>query len=896
MKKIVRGNDFYLRIPVRKVVGGEKFAFPLAACEETHVRLCNSYKRYELSYTIYDKDTTGSTLLAKVEGDQLPCGCYALEVRGKLFGCDWRSNEYEQICLVENNASADTEFDVSDEGEDSVEMDTVIVLMGASEPAINPMGEWSESVTYNRGDAVSHDLRCWWAYGENTASEPATGSSDWVVLIDATPFRDELQSAADAATAAAESATTAAANATAATEKADAEVEVMQTLEKVVTEEEAERIKAEAERVSAESGRASAEASRVKAEAARASAESSRVSAENARVSAESARVQAEASRVGAESQRVSAEVSRADAEAARVKAENARVSAESSRVTAEAARVKAEAARESSTSTAIVNCEKATADTESATADAQSATAAAQSATTAAKSATSDANTAAAAAVSATGQATSAAASATVAAEKADTATANAESATTAAKTATENATTATAAAESAATKCANATTAAETATEEAYAAAKKANTAATEAEKVDAELDGSTFKVTNRKGEEKILDLELVALEEEVTVVITSEVSSVSVSGVTISVYTNHGTTPTKYTTDAEGKATFKVGKGSYYEVHFPEFSDANAIPSVGYTATMSERTITGIYTAVEDDPETCYVEVKKKVGTEKSVMEGVAVSVKIGDSAAVDYTTDSGGLVTFTAAVGKTVTVTLEDLTGEGYYLHNNTRTRSFKVYVGGHTEHIVYYTFENGVFIVDADGNDYTIDEWTEAGKAADDAMLLKVVTDNLLLNNAIVYIDPVQLSTRSIQSLKWVNETGNGNNTLLPNAGTGYSYKGQERTQLIIEDCAELGFECPAASLAVTYTKSVGGETMTGYLGGSYQWMELWNNRTAVDEILTALYGSSTNLFSTYTTRIWTSDQRNANNAFCFSSSVGFNLKDNNFAVVPFYAY
>ena len=840
MKKIVRGNDFYLRIPVRKVVGGEKFAFPLAACEETHVRLCNSYKRYELSYTIYDKDTTGSTLLAKVEGDQLPCGCYALEVRGKLFGCDWRSNEYEQICLVENNASADTEFDVSDEGEDSVEMDTVIVLMGASEPAINPMGEWSESVTYNRGDAVSHDLRCWWAYGENTASEPATGSSDWVVLIDATPFRDELQSAADAATAATESATTAAANATAATEKADAEVEVMQTLEKVVTEEEAERIKAEAERVSAESGRASAEASRVKAEAAR--------------------------------------------------------VSAESSRVTAEAARVKAEAARESSTSTAIVNCEKATADAESATADAQSATAAAQSATTAAKSATSDANTAAAAAVSATGQATSAAASATVAAEKADTATANAESATTAAKTATENATTATAAAESAATKCANATTAAETATEEAYAAATKANTAATEAEKVDAELDGSTFKVTNRKGEEKSLDLELVALEEEVTVVITSEVSSVSVSGVTISVYTNHGTTPTKYTTDAEGKATFKVGKGSYYEVHFPEFSDANAIPSVGYTATMSERTIAGIYTAVEDDPETCYVEVKKKVGTTKSVMEGVAVSVKIGDSAAVDYTTDSGGLVTFTAAVGKTVTVTLEDLTGEGYYLHNNTRTRSFKVYVGGHTEHIVYYTFENGVFIVDADGNDYTLDEWTEAGKAADDAMLLKVVTGNLLLNNAIVYIDPVQLSTRSIQSLKWVNETSNGNNTLLPNAGTGYSYKGQERTQLIIEDCAELGFECPAASLAVTYTKSVGGETMTGYLGGSFQWLELWSNRTAVDEILTALYGSSTNLFSTYTKRIWTSDQFNSNYALYFSSSVGGDRKNFNSAVVPFYAY
>ena len=31
MKKIVRGNDFTLRIPVRKIVNGEQVAFPLPA-------------------------------------------------------------------------------------------------------------------------------------------------------------------------------------------------------------------------------------------------------------------------------------------------------------------------------------------------------------------------------------------------------------------------------------------------------------------------------------------------------------------------------------------------------------------------------------------------------------------------------------------------------------------------------------------------------------------------------------------------------------------------------------------------------------------------------------------------------------------------------------------------
>lgn len=34
MKKIVKGNDFTLRIPVMKMVGGEAQPFPLPACTE----------------------------------------------------------------------------------------------------------------------------------------------------------------------------------------------------------------------------------------------------------------------------------------------------------------------------------------------------------------------------------------------------------------------------------------------------------------------------------------------------------------------------------------------------------------------------------------------------------------------------------------------------------------------------------------------------------------------------------------------------------------------------------------------------------------------------------------------------------------------------------------------
>ena len=47
MKRIVRGNDFTMRIPVVKIVEGEKVAFPLPGCTDIVVRLCSAYRRLE---------------------------------------------------------------------------------------------------------------------------------------------------------------------------------------------------------------------------------------------------------------------------------------------------------------------------------------------------------------------------------------------------------------------------------------------------------------------------------------------------------------------------------------------------------------------------------------------------------------------------------------------------------------------------------------------------------------------------------------------------------------------------------------------------------------------------------------------------------------------------------
>ena len=126
MIRILRGNDFVMRIPVKKYVNGKLEAFPLPACTDISVRLCNSYRRYDLSFSIDVAED--HVLWSRVEGDQLSLGAYALEVRGKIFDNDWRSNEYQQIMIVDNNASADYEF-METEGENSVDMDTAIVIL-----------------------------------------------------------------------------------------------------------------------------------------------------------------------------------------------------------------------------------------------------------------------------------------------------------------------------------------------------------------------------------------------------------------------------------------------------------------------------------------------------------------------------------------------------------------------------------------------------------------------------------------------------------------------------------------------------------------------------------------------------------------------------------------------
>lgn len=426
--------------------------------------------------------------------------------------------------------------------------------------------------------------------------------------------------------------------------------------------------------------------------------------------------------------------------------------------------------------------------------------------------------------------------------------------------------------------------------ATEKAAAAA----TAATDgAEKVDASLEGSVLTVTNRKGEQKTL--ELVEFEEDVTVVVKSSVSGVSVAGLTLNVYENHGTTPAQYTTDSEGKATFVVPHGSYYEVHFPDIAGCESISAKGFTATIAARTIEVEYVEYSGLKENVTVIATKhgEAGAQEG-FEGLTVTVTITGGATSTYTTDAEGKATFTVPIGKVFTVTIDK--HDGYYCHGG-YAHTLDALASDRTVRYDYYTFRSGVFVVGKDGNDYTADEWAASGLTSADARLIKVVTEELVEKGYPIMYNPHLLE---IEKKQWCTQSvlfseipQNGSS-----ASADYYYDGKTASERVIGEASERGLEVPAFTHAAALTvDDIGGQSVVGYIGSVGQWVILNANIEDCDTLAELAFGENAWKLATWkNTWKWTSAQ-GAYGAYYFASVASYDdVKASNCAVVPFYAY
>ena len=632
-----------------KSVEGQKVPFPLPACTDVQVMVCNQFKRISLSYEVDVEND--NVILARVEGDQIPLGTYAIEVKGKIFGNDWRSNEYPQFAIVAKNADADTEFGETDEGDNSVEMDTAMVILPPSVELQNLITKAEEAITDTK--KAIEDVR--------DASSSIDGS------------------------------------------------------------------------------------------------------------------------------------------EAERVKAEKLRADAEGKRVLAEEARVLAEKKRESDFSSAKSECETAT--------------------------------------------------------DNANTAAGN---------------------------------------TNEAI---RKCEVATTGAEKCDVTLEGTKIVVTNRNGEVK--ETEVVNTEEVVTVVITSSVESISVAGLKVNVFLNNRKTPQTYTTDSEGKTTFKVSRGVYYQVAVPEYANAQPLSPIGFTSVGVSKTITFNYEPYDEETsEKVIVTVTKYADGNGTPWEGKEVIVTI-DNKATTYTTDEKGQATIYVPYLKEYTVRVDD--EDGYYVRFNKNSRTYTSRVAQRLIQVNMYQFKTGIYVLDSDATEYYIDDWVAAGKTAEEAIAIKVADQNLRLNrgtfvircNDLKDMTKLQKYQWCTQNLQFTSIALNGNTSSDPNY-----WNGEQSSFLVRQEAEEQSHSVPAFAFAYGQSLEIGGEKLNGFLMSVGQEYVHISNAGTIREVLRTLFGDSVAdayyKFVNGQTR-WTSTQNNALYAWCCNSQAYNSYKINIFYVLPVFA-
>lgn len=389
----------------------------------------------------------------------------------------------------------------------------------------------------------------------------------------------------------------------------------------------------------------------------------------------------------------------------------------------------------------------------------------------------------------------------------------------------------------------------AANTAADNTNKAIKAAETATTGAETCNVTMQGSTISVTNRNGETKSVDV--INTDEEVTVTIASSIDSIKVTGIKINVFLNNGKTPQTYTTNAEGKVTFTVARGNYYQVVFPEYGNAQPITPQGYTAVLGSRNINVEYLPYDEDSmEKVIITATKYVENVGTAWEGIPVIVTV-DKKDTTYQTDAKGQVTVFVPYKKEYTVVINDQ--DGYNVSFNKNSRTYTANVPQRLVDYRFYQFRAGIFVVDANKNEYYIEDWVAAGRNADDAVAIKVADASLSINHGTFCIRTSDIKNVSklistqwcTQNLQFNSIALNGNNVKDANY-----YNGESSSFLIRQEAQERSLSVPAFDYAYDQIFNLGGEDLHGFVMSVGQEYVHIANIGIIKQVLETLYGET----------------------------------------------
>lgn len=399
----------------------------------------------------------------------------------------------------------------------------------------------------------------------------------------------------------------------------------------------------------------------------------------------------------------------------------------------------------------------------------------------------------------------------------------------------------------------------------------------------------------MTDRNGDVSTLDFEQWDLEERVNITITTSVAGVSVKGVAVNVFLNGSSAFTKYTTDADGKVSFAIPRGTMYRIAFQELKGCDPLPSLTYTAALRVRDINVEYKPISDEKASVIVTIDKAENGKVIPFGGVAVTCAIDNGDTTTTETDSEGKVTFRVPYNKKYKITAAQK--DGYYAFRGVYEKSNVADVAEHNLYFHYYPTTSGVFILDATGAQYTADEWQAAGKTTEEAVLIKLVTQNLANGNNCFGFSPAALQA-GYPNKQWCTQNVQFNNIPLNgnNVKDALYYDGVKQSKLVREEAEERGLSIPLFTYAYEQTVDLADVQLHGFILTVGQMTEANVNRTLVDEVVKMLHGSNAKLFSVLFTELkWTSTQNDAANAWKFRNNPYTDSRSNSYMALSVFA-
>lgn len=278
---------------------------------------------------------------------------------------------------------------------------------------------------------------------------------------------------------------------------------------------------------------------------------------------------------------------------------------------------------------------------------------------------------------------------------------------------------------------------------------------------------------------------------------------------------------------------------------------------------------------------------------------------------DGQSTVYTSDPNGLVVFRVPYGLTYTVTAGRR--DGWYISQNAYTLTYTA--GQTTRSIVfqYRSYNAGLFITTAEGDDYTLEEWQAAVAAGTktnaDALYIHVITADLIGSGGTFLVGIDMIRERTFSTYKWNTQQSqfntiplNGNSPNLP-----YYYDGYGQTIAIKEEAQTRILEVPAFDYVTSLSITVDNRICPAFIGSYGQWVIFWSCIAEVDDILLSVRPNGTYLLSTFTASKWTSSQTGAGQAYSvngpFQNSSQSSViilpnswKASSYYVVPFFAF